>query len=175
METHYFWAFFIVALMVGAGASFAYMAHNESVMTGAFTWGKLGLRTHNPGPICGNGLCEGDEATTCPQDCATPVKTASKTGLEEGSAVTRKKGKEAEQKLIGILRVRDTDFQQYSECVTACVDSCKWNADDLCRDKNTYQLDQQCFNMYFNTCSTGCATLCARNVRLPPQESDTSG
>ena len=40
-ETHYFWAFFIVALMVGAGFSFAYMAHNEAVMTGAFTWGNL--------------------------------------------------------------------------------------------------------------------------------------
>lgn len=34
METHYFWAFFVIALMVGAGFTLAYVNHSSSAMTG---------------------------------------------------------------------------------------------------------------------------------------------
>ena len=70
MEAHYFWAFFIVALLVGAGASFAYMAHNEAVMTGAFSWGSLFKRTIEPSStiITGNYTHTNDTYTNYTND-----------------------------------------------------------------------------------------------------------
>jgi len=38
METHYFWAFFVIALIVGGISTLAYTSYTNSMMTGAAFW-----------------------------------------------------------------------------------------------------------------------------------------
>lgn len=67
METHYFWAFFIIALLAGASIAFA---ATSAKTTGAYTlpW-QVAVK-------CGDYICSSGEESTCPSDCAVGHPTS---------------------------------------------------------------------------------------------------